>query len=43
MVRYDDEAGAMTNARMQGIFNGSVYRSMTLDGITRSMGHLDVR
>lgn len=43
MGRYEDKAGAMTNVRTQGTFNGYVYRSMTLDGITRDVEHLVVR
>lgn len=43
MGQYEDKTGAMTNVRTQGIFNGSSYGSMALDGITRYMGPLDVR
>jgi len=35
MGRHEDKAGAMTNVPRPGVLNGSVFRSMTLDGITR--------
>lgn len=43
MGRYEDKAGAMTNVRPPGIFDGSSYGSMALDGITRYLGPLDLR